>query len=178
MSSIANKYERVIQIYGWYKTARLNVLYYEESLKNWTRAVKVHDILIALSGASSPFAFWKHSDDPLQKQAWFYLTLFAALSAVMKPVLRWENQVKLFAELETHYCDLYLDMKALIEDVTAAQDLTTKHNSLFEHHRTTFKALERKEPPQDMKKTARIEERVNHEIDIDKCWLPPENEES
>lgn len=46
---IANKYERVFQISCWYKTARLNVLYYEESLKNWTRAVKAHDILIALS---------------------------------------------------------------------------------------------------------------------------------
>ena len=171
-----NKYERMIQIYGWYKTARLNVLYYEESLKNWTRAVRIHDVIIAFSGASSPLAFWQHSDAPIQRQLWFYLTMFTAVSAILKPVLRWENHLKLFAELETHYCDLYLDMKSLIEDITAAQDLSTKHNSLFEHHRATFKALERKEPPPNKKKILRLEEIVNREIDINKRWFPMEQE--
>jgi hypothetical protein len=174
MSSISNKHERMYQIYSWYKTARLNVLYYEESLKHWKMAVRIHDIIIAIGGASSPIAFWQHSEAPLQKQVWFYLTLFAAFSALLKPIFRWENQVKLFAELETHYCDLYLDMKSLLEDIAASQDLGSKHNSLFEHHRASFKELERKEPPQNRAKTIRLEKRVNEEINIDHCWFPPE----
>jgi len=174
---ISNKYERTIQIHNWYRTARLNVLYYEESLKHWTWAVRGHDVLIALSGVGSPIAFWQHSDAPVQQQLWFYLTLFAAISALLKPILRWDNQVKLFAELETHYCDLYLDMKSLIEDITAEQDLSSKHNSLFEHHRTTFKMLERKEPPEDKVKIKRLEKRVKEEIDVDKYWFPPEQGE-
>jgi hypothetical protein len=55
--TVNNKSERVFQIYNWFKTARLNVLYYEESLRNWKLAVRVHDILIGLSGDSSPIAF-------------------------------------------------------------------------------------------------------------------------
>ena len=171
---IANKHERLFQIYNWYKTARLNVLYYEESLRNWTRAVKVHDMLIAFSGASSPIAFWQHSSQPVYRQMWFYLTLFSAISAILKPILRWENQVRLFAELETHYCDLYMDLKYLCEDISAAKDLSAKSNSLFEHHRDTFKVLERKEPPQDDKKVLRLQRKVNDEININKCWFPPE----
>ena len=59
MSSVVDKHERAYQIYCWYKTARLNVLYYEDNLKHWNRAVKTHDILIALSGSASPIAFWQ-----------------------------------------------------------------------------------------------------------------------
>jgi hypothetical protein len=171
---INDKSERMYQIYSWYKTARLNVLYYEASLRKWTQAVKIHDIVIALSGAASPIAFWKHSSVPAYQQTWFYLTLFAAFSALLKPILRWENQVKLFAELETHYCDLYMDLKYLCEDIAANKDLSSKSNSLFEHYRNSFKALERKEPPPNKAKTRRIEAIVNSEIDINKCWFPPE----
>lgn len=174
---INDKAERMYQIYSWYKTARLNVLYYEESLKNWTFAVKGHDIIIALSGAASPIAFWQHSSEPIKKQVWFYLTLVAAISALLKPILRWENQLRLFAELQTHYCDLYIDLKCLCEDIVANRDLNPKSNSLFEHYRNSFKALERKEPPPNKAKTHRLEAIVNSEIDINKCWFPPENEE-
>jgi hypothetical protein len=173
-----NKYERMFQIYSWYKTARLNVLYYEESLRRWTRAIQWHDIVIAISGASSPIAFWARSPLPVYRQAWFYLTVFSALSALLKPILRWENRVKLFAELHTHYCDLYMDLKCLCEDIAAANELDSKSNLLFEHYRSTFKTLERKEPPINKKKAGRIQREVNEEININQCWFPPEEGEN
>jgi hypothetical protein len=169
-----SKHERVIQIYNWYRTARLNVLYYEQSLKNWTLYVKGHDILIALSGASSPIAFWQRSSEPITRQAWFYLTLFAAASAALKPILRWENKLKLFTELHTQYCDLYMDLKYLCEDITAAQDLSTKSNSVFEHCRTRFKELQRKEPPENKRKIKKLQLKVIQEVDVNKCWFPTE----
>lgn len=172
--TMQNKYERMIQIYNWYRTARLNVLYYEESFKLWTRAVLIHDVLIALSGASSPIAFWQRSTQPLLHQVWFYLTLFAASSAALKPILRWQNKLTLYTELHTHYCDLYIDLKCLIEDVTVAQGLNVKFNSVFEHCRIKFKELGKKEPPVDNDKVKRLEQRVIHEIYINNCWLPPE----
>lgn len=171
---VGSKYERMIQIYGWYKTARLNVFYYEESLRNWTWAVKGHDVLIALAGAGSPIAFWQHSSKAIYQQTWFYITLIAAISALLKPILRWENRLKLFAELHTHYCDLYMDLKCLCEDITATQDLNSKFNSLFEQYRRGFKELERKEPLPDPKKIRRLEAKVNEEIKINSCWFPPE----
>ncbi len=171
---VVDKSERVFQIYNWYKTARLNVLYYEISLRKWTWAVQAHDVLVALSGAASPIAFWQRSSYPLLGQFWFYLTLLAGLSAVLKPILRWEKKIILFSELHTHYCDLYMDLKCLCEDVAAANDLSSKHDSLFQHYRDSFKALERKEPPQDDKKVHRLQEKVNREININKCWFPKE----
>jgi hypothetical protein len=65
---IANKHERVSQIYNWFRTARLNVLYYEDSLRKWTLAIQFHDSLIALSGGTSPIAFWQRSADPIYRQ--------------------------------------------------------------------------------------------------------------
>jgi hypothetical protein len=127
-----------------------------------------------LSGAGSPVAFWQRSAEPIQKQAWFYLTLLSGISAMLKPILRWDKKLTLFAELSTHYRDLWMDLKCLCEDMAAASDLTVKSNSLFEHHRATFKALERKEPPQDNPKVKRLEKKVKVEIDINNYWLPPE----
>jgi hypothetical protein len=174
ITAVQNKYERMIQIYNWYRTARLNVLYYEESLKQWGWTVRIHDVLIALSGAGSPIAFWQRSPEPLLHQAWFYLTLFAAGSATLKPVLRWENKLTQFTELHTQYCDLYMDLKCLVEDVTAARDLNDEYNSVFEHCRTKFKELGKKEPLEDKRKIKRLEQQVIREIDINDCWLPPE----
>lgn len=175
---ISNKYERMVQIYNWYRTARLNVLYYEESLRHWTWAVRGHDLLIALGGTSSPIAFWQHSSQPMAQQAWFYLTLLTAFLAILKPILRWDNQLKLYTELHTHYCDLYMDLKCLVEDITAEADLTAKANVAFEHCRTRFKELERKEPPPNNKKIRRLEGNVKTEININACWFPAESEVS
>ena len=173
-TAVSNKPERVLQIYNWLKTARLNVLYYEESLRKWAWAVRGHDGVIAFAGASSPIAFWQHSSEPIYQQAWFYITLFAGISAILKPVLRWDKQLVLFSELAGHYRTLYIDLKCLCEDMSATGDLSGKLNSEFEHYRHAFKALDQKEPPQDDAKVLKLQARVNEEININNFWFPPE----
>jgi hypothetical protein len=173
-TAVTSKYERAIQVYNWFKTARLNVLYYEHSLRNWTRAVKTHDTVIALTGASSPIAFWQHSPAPFYHQAWFYLTAFAGISAVLKPVFHWDKQLILFSELKTQYCELYMDLKYLAEDIAFARDIDEEANARFEYCRAKFKTLSGKEPPQNDPKTLRIQKRVNVEININDFWFPPE----
>lgn len=175
--AVNNKYERVFQIYCWFKTARLNVLYYEESLRRWTCAVRIHDLVIAFTGASSPIAYWRHSSAPLHQQAWFYLTILAGFSSMLKPIFRWDKQLVLFSELQTHYSDLYLDLKILCEDIAATGELTSKLNERFEHCRETFKMLERKEPPPDEARIHRLQAKVNLEININHCWFPAQLEE-
>jgi hypothetical protein len=165
-------YQRVLQIYNWYRNARLSALYYEDAMGRWRKINQVHDGLIAFASASSPIAFWKHSQQPVLQQGWFYLTLIAAILGVLKPILRWDKNVTLFAELQTHYCDLYMDLKFLTEDIQAAQRLSPKMETYFEITRRKFKDLERKEPKPDTKKVQLFERRVNQEIDVTKCWFP------
>jgi hypothetical protein len=102
------------------------------------------------------------------------LTLFAGISAILKPILRWDKQLILFSELNTHYCGLYMDFKCLCEDLTATKDLTPKLNLQFEHLQETFKTLGQKEPPQDDSKILRLQKKVNEEININNFWFPPE----
>jgi hypothetical protein len=174
---IANKYQRVLQVYHWYRTARLNVLYYEELLKKWTRIVQTHDLLIAVTSASSPIAFWKHSSDAALNQGWFYLTLSAALLGIAKPIIKWEKKVALYAELHAQYCDLAFDLKFLTEDITASQDFSESANAIFESSRKRFRDLERKEPPADKKRVRRLEKVVINEFNIDDCWFPNDEHE-
>jgi hypothetical protein len=167
-------YQRVVQVYNWYRTARLGTLYYEDSLDRWKKMNFAYDSLIALTGASSPLAFWKHSQQPLLQQGWFYLTLIAAVLALFKPLLRWEKKVVLFAELQTHYCDLYMELKFATEDIQAGQKFTSKMETHFEIMRRKFRELERKEPKQSQEKVKLFEDRVNKEIDLRNCWFPKE----
>ena len=171
-----NKHERALQIYDALRTARLNVLYYEESLKNWTFAIRGHDIVVALTGVSSPIAFLKHSSNPVYEQAWFYLTVAAGIAGVLKPILRWDTKVALFAELLNHYCELQLELKSLTEDISAERDVTPKINTKFEACRKTVADLQRKEPPPSRKKIKRLMLVVENEYDMSKVWLPAEEE--
>lgn len=171
---VGSKYERTLQVYNWLKTARLNVLYYEESLRKWTKAVRAHDAIIALTGVTSPIAFWQHSAAPFYRQAWFYLTVFAGLSAVLKPVFHWDKQLVLFSELKTQYSELYIELKCLSEDISAVKNIDLKAFARLERCREKFKSLSKREPPQDDPKTLRLQKRVNTEIDINDCWFPPE----
>jgi hypothetical protein len=95
--------------------------------------------------------------------------------SVLKPILKWEKKVALFSKLHTRYCDLYMDLKYLTEDMTAEQDVSGKTDSKFTAIRKRFKTLQKDEPPHDKGEIERFQERAIEEIDIRKCWLPPAN---
>jgi hypothetical protein len=169
-----NKRERGIQVYNLLRTARLNVLYYEESLKNWTVAIRVHDLVVAVTSAASPLAFLKHSSEPLQKQAWFYLTLLAGLAGILKPIFRIDKEVTLYAELVTHYRELFQSLNDVVQDMSATRDFSPQLERRFQACRTKGNSLQDKEPPPKREKIRRLQAVVEGEYDMSKVWLPEE----
>jgi hypothetical protein len=53
-----------------------------------------------------------------------------------------------------------MDLKVLCEDIAADGDLSNKNDFLFQHYRKYFKALERREPPQDDNKVMKLQQRI------------------
>jgi hypothetical protein len=169
-----NKRERGIQVYNLLRTARLNVLYYEESLRNWTIGIRLHDVVVAVSGTASPIAFLKHSDRPVQTQAWFYLTLVAGVAAILKPVFRLDKQISLYTELVTHYRELVHDLQCVADDMSAERDYSNKLETKFLACRIAENSLQKKEPPPDRRKIRRLQAVVESEYDMSMVWLPEE----
>jgi hypothetical protein len=172
-----NKRERALQVYNLLRTSRLNVLYYEESLRNWTFAIRGHDVIVALTGAASPIAFLRHSKEPFQGQAWFYLTLCAGLAALLKPVLRLDKQIALYTELTTHYRELNHELKCVVDDMAYDQEFSTQLEKKFLACRMAENSLQKKEPPPRKRKVQRLQALVEQEFDMSLVWLPEENEE-
>lgn len=170
-----NKRERGIQVYNLLRTARLNVLYYEESLRRWTIAIRSHDIIVAVSGTASPIAFLKHSDLPVQMQSWFYLTLVAGVAGILKPVFRLDKQISLYTELVTHYRELVHDLQCVADDMAADRDYSNKLETKFLACRIAENNLQKKEPPPNRRKIKRLQAVVESEYDMTKVWLPEED---
>ena len=102
-----NKRERALQEYSLPHISRLDVLYYEESLRKWTFAIRGHDVIAALTGAASPTAFLRQPKKPFHDRAWFYLSLCAGLGILLKPILRLDEQIALSIDLTfaQEFCD-------------------------------------------------------------------------
>jgi hypothetical protein len=169
-----NKRERGIQLYNLLRTARLNVLYYEESLRNWTVAIRTHDVIVAVTSAASPIAFFKHSDEPLQKQAWFYLTIAAGVAGLLKPIFRLDKQIALYSELVTHYRELHHDLKCLVEDMVADGDFSVTLEKKFQACRKRENDLQKNEPPPRREKIRRLQAVVESEYNPSELWVPKE----
>ena len=175
--SVANSRERAIQVYDLLRTTRLNVLYYESSLRWRNIWIRSHDVLVALAGVSSPIAFLKHSQEPIRSQSWFYLTLVAGIAGVLKPILRLDKQVALYAELTTHYRELFSELKCIADDISSARDYSFAFEKRFLACRSKEGDLQKKEPPPSRRKIARLQALVEKQYDMAAIWLPKEDYE-
>ncbi|MCU1224231.1 MAG: hypothetical protein JWQ42_2324 [Edaphobacter sp.] len=169
-----NKRERGVQLYNLLRTARLNVLYYEESLHRWTIAIRTHDVIVAVTSAASPIAYFKHSSEPIQKQMWFYFTLAAGIAGLLKPIFRLDKQIALYTELVTHYRELHHDLKCLAEDMAANRDFSLQLDKRFQACRLRENDLQKKEPVPQRGKIERLQAMVEREYDLSEIWLPQE----
>jgi hypothetical protein len=167
-----DKRARVAQVYNLLRTARLNVLYYEESLSRWTSFIRGHDFIVAVSGGASPLAFLKRSSAPAGSQLWFYLTLVASVAGILKPILRLDKQVSLYSELVTHYRELFHELKCIADDIQSEKDFPPSMEKSFIRCRLREGDLQKKEPPPDRRKTKRLQAVVEKEYDINSLWFP------
>ncbi len=171
-----DKRARVLQLYNLLRTSRLNVLYYEESLQRWTRLIRGHDFVVAISGAASPPAFFERSSKPTETQGWFYLTIVAGIAGLLKPILRWDKQVALYSELVTHYRELFHELKCVADDVESSREFSSETEEKFVRCRLREGDIQKKEPPPDRSKVKRLQSIVESEYRINNVWYPDDEE--
>ncbi len=112
MNEKRQKDHPVWDVYGQYRTARLNVRYYEARLKTLSRRSFWMEFLLAVSTTSSVTGFW-FWQTVVGGYIWKAFGILAILLAVLKPLLKLTDKIQLKTEMLTDYRSLAHDFQKL-----------------------------------------------------------------
>ena len=114
---MANDQHPVWVVYDLYKTARLNVKYYAQRLSDIERTNFVIELVIAVAAPTSAVTgIWLLKTE-VGQEVWKYIAALAALSAVLKPLLRLPHRIKSMEQSLSGYRALEYDVEQIVNRV-------------------------------------------------------------
>lgn len=166
----------VWNVYDTLKTARLNILYYEEKLKKTERMLLGIQIILAATVPSSAISGFKIWDFGLGQYAWEILVAFSSFVAFLQPFLGLPKKVKTYSELVDGYKVLYFDLVELKQKVEDDQAYSSPHKKLLKAARDRRKKLEVRETgiPLDKRLRKKCQEAVKLELPAKIFFIPKE----
>ena len=171
-----NTTHSVWDLYDLLRTARLNVKYYSVKLARVERTNFIIELVLAISAPTSAISGLFFLQTYYGKVAWQILTVIAAFTAIIKPMLRIPEKIRKFEEIVTGYKTLENDLQLISVQIKDKK-------SYSQNHKTEFKrALERKnylsstefKHVEDKKLKAKLQEEVITELPKDSFFIPEE----
>ena len=130
MSEERNNDQRVWDVYDAYRTARLNVRYYEAQLKKLRRVNLWMEFLLAVSASSGVAGLW-FLETAIGGYAWKVLGILVAFLAVLKPLLKLTAKIQAKSEILTDYRSLDHDFKKIIISISQYKKYDEKLRNQF-----------------------------------------------
>jgi hypothetical protein len=130
----------------------------------------------ASGGIISGWALWKLVVGGFQIGVWSWSILggVAAISAVVKPFLRWDLTIKSYTELQQQYRAIGASLDSLIFSIRMAEKVTDDHMTRYQKLRERADEASTKFPPKtDDKLLSSCQDRVLGEKPADTLWTPP-----
>jgi len=121
----------VWNIYDLLRTARLNVLYYEDKLHSTERTIMIMQITLAAAVPSSAIAGFKLWDFWLGEYAWEIFVSFSSFVAFIQPFLGLPKKSKKYSELVDGYKILYYDLQDIKQKIEEDKNYNSQHKKLF-----------------------------------------------
>ena len=166
----------VWNVYDLLKTARLNVLYYEDKLQNAERTLVAMQIILAAAVPSSAIAGFKIWDFWLGEYAWEIFVSLSSLVAFIQPFLGLPKKAKKYSELVDGYKILYYDLQDIKQKIEEDKIYNTQHKKLFKAAKDRRKKLEVRETgiKLNWKLRKKHQVAVKNELPGRNFYLPPE----
>ena len=99
--------------------------------------------------------------------------------SVVKPVLQLGHAIENYSKLYSGSTAIYMELKAMIEEIHVAQTISTKLRDKYASARQVFKELAGLDDPKPNKRLiADLQARVNVEIPPESLWYPSDDEEA
>lgn len=175
--NVRNLNHPVWNIYDQLKTARLNVLYYEEKLCSSETTQMWMQIILAATVPSSAIAGFKVWDFWIGEYAWEFLIYFSSLIAFIQPFLGLPKKSKKYDELVTGYKILFYDLQDIRQKIEEDQAYTNTHKKLFKAAKDRRKKLEVQETgiKVDKKLRKKCQDAVSVELPGKQFYIPNED---
>lgn len=161
-------------IYDAYRNAALNRAYYGERLMRFQKYNSWIEIAIALgatgSGGVAGLAIWGTITGAY---AWLLISGVATVLGVVKPVLQWGKVIENYSKLYTGHTNIYLELKALVEDIDVNRNVSEKLKEKYSSSRQLLKELGALDDPKpDNALIKELQQRINREIPPEALWMP------
>lgn len=163
-------------VYDEYRTARLNVYYYQYQISKLRRYNILLDIVIALSTSSviAGLWFWETS---IGNVSWKVIGALAAILVVIKPIINISDLIKQKSELFSSWQLLSDGFKKLTILISEQNQYNDEMKKRFHELLDMESDINQKETPEepDKKLQRRYFEQVNREIPPESLIEPEEN---
>jgi hypothetical protein len=161
-------------IYDSYRTALLNRKYYGYRLTRYQSFNSAMDIAIAVgatgSGGIAGLAIWGTITG---QYAWLWISGVATIVGVVKPILQLGIKIENYTKLFTGHGSVYLELKAVVEDIEVSRSIPPKIVEQYENIRKRIAELGGLDDPKPDKKLIKeLQSQVNDEIPPDILWSP------
>lgn len=162
-------------LYNEYRTARLNMRYYERQLSSLRFKNNCLEFVLALSVSSGVAGLWLWGTT-FGGYVWKALVTLAAFLAVLKPLLRLSDQVRHKSEVLTSWRLLDSSLQQLIILVRQKRKYDGEMISRFLTLMGTKGSIIEREPLEsiDEKLNNKCFEQVNQELPADNFFIPEE----
>jgi hypothetical protein len=164
----------VWDVYDEFRTTRLNIKYYTVLLNTLQQRQNVIDIAIAISAPGSAIAGFVFWNSDLGHWVWQVFAVVAALLAIIKPIIKINDQIDILKEIVSGYAALECDIEILIAEikqfkkydknaVTKLVEILGKKSKLVQKTHVL---------PNDDQLLTRMEEEVKRELPKDSFYIP------
>jgi hypothetical protein len=162
-------------VYDEYRTARFNVRYYERQLRSLRWKNLSIEVVIALSVSSGVAGLWLW-ETAVGGIIWKALVTLAAFIAVVKPLVKFSDQIQQKSETLTSWRLLDDGLRQLIILVRQCRKYDEEMQNRFLTLIQTKSTIVQREPPEsvDERLRRRCFEQVNQELPSDKFFVPEE----
>lgn len=173
---MTNDHHPVWIVYDLYKTARLNVKYHSIRLGKIERYNFAIELLIAITAPTSAITgIWLLNTEAGQN-IWKYIAALAAISAVIKPLLRLPHQIKTLEQTLSGYRALEYDVEQIVNRIKSERTYSKACKSMLEDAQKKKKSLvcNPAENNQDKKLIEKLYSEVNKELPMESLFVPEE----
>lgn len=171
-----DSFNPVWDVYGEFRTARLNVRYYESRLKKLSRSNSLTEWILAITASSSVTGLWLW-DNLIGGYVWKALGAFTVILAVGRPILNFTGKIKTTSEILGAYKELDHDFNKLKIRISAHKkydkSLEEAFEELLEKKGTIIEKSKDESIDEKLRKTCT--QRVNRELPDDSFYIPKED---
>lgn len=166
-----NETARLQQIYDEQRLCLLYKQYFERKTSSLQLRLLVLDVAIVIGTSTTGIAGWTLWSQPVFAPTWAILAGVAVTLALIKPILRLDENLLQYNKLFTIYSRQFRKYSKIVNDIAYRVSLT---NSIQErYNRLSKDGDDIDEVPMDKKLLARLVHHVNKELPVDQYWWPP-----